>query len=114
MAISTSKVWEEFSDHLKGFIRQLVQDEHDAQDILQDIFYKIHKNINTLNNQDKLRPWVYQTARNTIVDYYRHQGTLIEEPLVIDVEGVSVDFIPHGMDDIAACLRPMIDALPDK
>ena len=114
MAISTSKVWEEFSDRLKGFILQRVHNEDDADDILQDVFYKIHKNINNLNDQDKLRSWVYQITRNTIIDYYRHQGKVVEEPLATDGEGVGVDLIPDGMDDISACLKPMIEALPDK
>ncbi len=47
--------------------------DDEAEDILQDVFLKIHANIDSIRDLNKLESWVYQVARNCIIDYYRRQ-----------------------------------------
>ena len=79
MAVTTKTIWEEFRDSLKGFISARVQNKDDAEDILQDVFFKIHKKIDTLKDESRLPSWIYQITRHSIIDYYRstksHGGT---------------------------------------
>ena len=72
MAVGTDQIWQEFSDRLRLFILRRVRNENDTEDILQDAFWKIHNNLHTLKHGDKLEAWIYQIARNTIIEYYRH------------------------------------------
>ena len=58
MVPTTEKVWEEFNTRLKLFILKRVQDEPSAEDILQDVFLKIHTHINSLRESDKLQSWI--------------------------------------------------------
>ena len=74
MVLSTGEIWEQFSQRLKLFIVKRVRSEHDAEDILQEVFAKIHAKLPDLNGQRKVTAWVHQITRNAIVDYYRHQG----------------------------------------
>ena len=55
-------------------------DRHSAEDILQDVFLKIHTRIDTLHQQERVAAWIYQIARNAIVDYYRAQRPTTELP----------------------------------
>ena len=71
MITTTEKVWYEFNAQLKLFILKRIPDEHSAEDILQDVFLKIHAHIDGLKNEEKLEGWIYQIARNAIHDYYR-------------------------------------------
>jgi RNA polymerase sigma-70 factor (ECF subfamily) len=71
MVPTTEKVWEEFNIGLKQFILKRVSDESSTEDILQDVFLKIHTHIDSLRESDKLQGWIYQIARNAITDYYR-------------------------------------------
>lgn len=64
-------IWKEFHNKLEFFIHKRVNDKDDAADILQEVFIKIYKNINSLKEDQKLTSWIYQITRNTIVDYYR-------------------------------------------
>lgn len=64
-------IWKEFHNKLEFFIHQRVNDKDDAADILQEVFIKIYKNINSLKENQKLTSWIYQITRNTIIDYYR-------------------------------------------
>ena len=71
MTVTTEQVWESFSTPLKKFIRKRVPDDESAEDILQDVFRKIHTHIADLRQREKLQSWVYQVTRNAIADYYR-------------------------------------------
>ncbi|MBN4081434.1 hypothetical protein JYT44_03625 [Caldithrix abyssi] len=42
-----------------------------ADDLLQEIFIKIHFRIDTLKDNSNLERWIYQIARNAITDHYR-------------------------------------------
>ena len=71
---NVEQLWNEFSSGLKLFILSKVEDESDASDILQDTFLKIHQNIHQLRDQSRIKPWVYQIARNATTDYFRSNG----------------------------------------
>ena len=69
--MGTTEVWETFHAQLRAFIGARVGDSADADDILQNVFVKIHTHIHTLRKQDRLDTWVYQITRNAIIDSYR-------------------------------------------
>lgn len=71
MNYNIEKIWKEFHNKLEYFILQRVNDKDDAADILQEVFIKIYKNVNSLKENQKLTSWIYQITRNTIIDYYR-------------------------------------------
>lgn len=56
MTLGTNKIWEELREPLKRFIARRVKNEHDAEDILQNIFCKIHNSIDNLKDESKLHP----------------------------------------------------------
>src|SRR5690348_10250297 len=80
MAMTTEEIWEEFHPRLKQFILRRIRDEQNAEDILQDVFLKIHARICTLRDEEKLQSWMYQIARNAVTDYYREQRVTVELP----------------------------------
>src|SRR6266571_897392 len=94
MVPTTEKVWEEFNTGLKRFILKHVQDEPSAEDILQDVFLKIHTHIGSLRESDKLQGWIYQIARNAITDYYRAHNFTPDLPEVPYVKKL-VDNLPY-------------------
>ncbi|MFA8434338.1 MAG: RNA polymerase sigma factor SigZ [Marinifilaceae bacterium] len=105
------QIWREYHKKLLGFIRNRVSDPTLAEDILQDVFIKIHSHINTLQEDRKIKAWLYQITRNTIIDYYRmnrsqEETTSIENDLEENGEGAS-------MEDIHSCILPMINSLPE-
>ncbi len=67
----TPEIWQEFHKKLLLFIRSKVKSNEDAEDILQNVFIKIHKSISSVKENEKLPSWVYQVTRNTINDCYR-------------------------------------------
>lgn len=76
-------IWTKFSPKLKHFILSRVSDESIADDILQEVFIKIHSHIGTLKDYTKVERWIYQITRNTIIDHYRTKK--IEENIPQDI-----------------------------
>ena len=69
--IPTEKIWQDFGVDLRRFVYSKVSDKEIVNDIIQNIFFKIHSNINSLKDNSKLGSWLFQIARNSIMDYYR-------------------------------------------
>ncbi|OGC07139.1 RNA polymerase sigma factor SigZ [candidate division KSB1 bacterium RBG_16_48_16] len=112
MPNNTEKIWLQFSDQLKSFISRQVSEKSVVDDILQDVFVKIHSRIDTLNDDLKIRGWIYQIARNTIIDHYRKKKIKSED---IDLIGnVDDDFDAGPAQKIADGLKEMVSDLPEK
>jgi RNA polymerase sigma-70 factor (ECF subfamily) len=111
MTIASEQLWESFSRPLHQFIQRRVRDPHSAEDILQDVFLKIHTHIDTLCTQDRLTSWIYQITRNAIADYYRAQRPTSElsETLPVVEEVVDDDVVR----ELSPCVSGMVAALPE-
>jgi RNA polymerase sigma-70 factor (ECF subfamily) len=68
---STDMIWAHLSTELRRFLRRRVSDDHAADDLLQETFLRIHRNLGTLHDADRLAAWVYQIARNVVHDHHR-------------------------------------------
>lgn len=68
---NTESLWQLFSAGLRSFIFSKVKDEADADDILQDVYIKMHENLSQLKDSTKIKPWLYQVTRNLVIDYFR-------------------------------------------
>src|SRR5437899_3684581 len=58
---------------LRNFIRRRVPDPRDAEDILQDVFYKLVEANRLLMPIDHITGWLFRVARNRITDLLRKQ-----------------------------------------
>lgn len=72
---TTDAVWSQLNADLRQFIGRRVADSHLADDLLQETFVRVHRNIGTLRDAERLAPWVYQIARNVVRDHHRSRGT---------------------------------------
>lgn len=68
MKETVAHIWSDLHGELRKFIIAKVRDSHLAEDILQEVFIKIHLRLHQLKEPDRLTAWVYQICRNQIVD----------------------------------------------
>ena len=122
-SINTENLWKEFSDHVRNFIRQRVSDESDAEDVLQDIFIRIHNGIGSLKNEERVESWVFSIARHALADYYRSKNKKKTTPSSNELEEPTDDVNfninefegEHDVhEEVLSWLIPMIDELPKK
>ncbi len=107
----TEQLWKEFNQELLGFINSKVSTKELAEDILQEVFIKIHQNVNTIRDDQKISSWIYQITRNTIIDYYRKRKLNTTE---LNIESNLVDEGEASASNISNCLKPFIHRLPEK
>jgi RNA polymerase sigma-70 factor (ECF subfamily) len=120
----TQQIWSEFGDRLRAFIVRRVDGEADADDILQEVFLRIHRHASSVERHEQLVSWLFQVTRNAIADYYRAPGRRRELPggTPQDLEcgaeqsmnrgEVIGDDSPEIRHELAACLGPMLAQLP--
>jgi len=72
-----TQVINDYSKRLRGFIRKRVDNDADAEDILQDVFYQFLGNTKPI---EQLSGWLFTVARNKITDKKRkHKPDLLED-----------------------------------
>ena len=107
--MQTEEIWKNFRTELLGFILSRVKDAQLAEDILQDVFVKIHLNLNDLKSEDKLTSWLYQITRNSITDYFRKTKPSVE---VIDLPEEISD--TSDSKSFEKCMLRFVNELPEK
>jgi RNA polymerase sigma factor (sigma-70 family) len=66
-----SEIVAEERSRLRNFIRRRVSDPADAEDILQEVFYKLVEANRLLMPIDHVTGWLFRVARNRITDLFR-------------------------------------------
>lgn len=62
-----------YHDAIFRFCGNYVRGASEAEDLTQDTFVKLKEKAHTFKSGARLRPWLYQIARNTCLDYLRRQ-----------------------------------------
>lgn len=73
----------DYSKRLLGFIRKRVNNEADAQDILQDVFYQFIGNTQPI---EQLTGWLFTVARNKITDRKRKRKPELLDDIFTDAD----------------------------
>jgi len=114
-AAKTEAVWREFHERLRAFVSRRVKRPADVEDILQDVFVRIHRKFETVQQRASLPAWMFQITRNAIADHYRRLSR-------VKAEGLEKDFEPAAsldaedlrpLREISKCVEPMVAALAD-
>lgn len=123
VAATATEVWRQVHDGLRAFIAKRIANQAEAEDILQDVFLRIHQRIDGLKDPQRVLSWVYQITRHVIVDHYRMPAHRREVPvgLASDMETAAPTSAPFSLEptadagrlrrELAGCLRPMLDRL---
>jgi RNA polymerase sigma-70 factor, ECF subfamily len=99
-----------FQNELKSFVLKRVKDRALAEDIVHDVFLKVHSKIGQLKDSEKMVSWIYQITRNTIHDHFRRDQKLATVMPEIEVENDT-----NSLNEcVAQCLKEMVTTLPDK
>ena len=117
--LSAEGIWREFGEELRAFVGRRIADPHRADDIVGEVLLRVHRNLHTVKDQDRLAAWVFRIARNAITDEYRrnarrtttlngHEEALPSAPSAEDW----VDNRSEVLRELATCMRPLLTQLP--
>jgi RNA polymerase sigma-70 factor (ECF subfamily) len=114
--MDVQKVWEDYGSQLKNFLVSRVSTPEDADDLLQEILIKTHNNLSSIKEPEKFKSWLYQIARNTIIDHYRKKRPNLS---VQDIQELktpleeTLDPANPVFTDIGKCIKPFLAQLPE-
>ncbi len=108
---SIENIWQDYHHKLHGFIQSRLGDASIADDILQDVFARIHSRLDSLKDSGKIQSWIYQITRNAIIDFYRTNKKMTELPE--SLSNIEMDTNEKTRKEISNWLLPMIQSLPE-
>src|SRR5437764_3412553 len=117
-----SEVVKREQSRLRSFIRRRVPDPRDAEDILQDVFYKLVEANRLLMPIDHVTGWLFRVARNRITDLFRKKQPeslreIADDELQLDDLLPSADAGPDALYARGVLLDEIdlaLDELPDE
>lgn len=78
MKVDFEQVYSKYYSSVYRYVFSMAKDEHIAEEITQETFYKALKNINKYNSKFKMLTWLCQIAKNTYYTYYKKNKNLYE------------------------------------
>lgn len=100
-----SEVFRRERSRLLNFIRRRVPDTNDAEDVLQDVFYRLVEANALLMPIEQVTGWLFRVARNRITDLFRKK----EPESFSDLEAADAEGEIARFED----LLPSTDGGPD-
>lgn len=97
MLVVNQKEW--FCENIKkienGMYRvsySILKNETDAQDAVQEAIYKSYKNLESLEDKKKFKPWIYKIVTNTSFQMLKSNKNYIDiEENIIEAEQEDID-----------------------
>lgn len=93
--------WQAHEAELRAYLRHQLADAHLADDLLQDVFLKALRQGRNFCTVGNARAWLFQVARNALVDRARRMRPL--DPLPQDLAAPEPDRLAP-VDELAGCL----------
>ena len=113
----TDEMWRDVLAQLRAFVRPRIADPERAEDLVGEILLRIHRNLASLDDRERLPHWVSRIARNAVIDEYRRAGRAREQSAgtaqdawpELSAEADDSDLV---QEELSRCLRPLLCGLP--
>jgi RNA polymerase sigma-70 factor (ECF subfamily) len=106
-----------YKERLYWHIRNIVKVHEDADDVLQNTFIKVFKNIDNFKGDSKLYSWMYRIATNESISFINKRAKQMqissEEIQNLAIDNLKTDVYFEG-DEIQLKLQRAIATLPEK
>lgn len=99
-----------YQDKLSRYIARLgVRNPDDRDDVLQEIFVKVYRNLNGFDVTLSFSSWIYRIAHNEAISWYRKQNVRPEGHLVAEGDTV-INLISSSETDSEVAFDESINA----
>jgi RNA polymerase sigma-70 factor (ECF subfamily) len=111
------EIYDKHYQQVKRFIKITVKDEWAADDLTQETFLRVEKNMATLKNPKKLKPWIFRIAYNLCQDHFRNKIKFREKASLEETQEALVS-IPKfekilEQKQMGTCVQNQMDLLPE-
>lgn len=107
----------EYQERIYWHVRKMVVDHDDADDLVQEIFVKVWKNLGSFREDAKLFTWIYRIATNECLTFLKRKKRKYLIP-IHDVEQELSEKLDQDIsisgDEVQLKLQKALLTLPDK
>jgi len=110
-------IYDDYYERVKKFILALVKDEWVADDLIQETFIKVQKNVHQLRDESKLSSWIFKIAYHLCQDHFRNTSPSSQrEQVLSEKKGIlSEPLFQRQLEQhqMSACVQDKIRLLPE-
>lgn len=113
------KLYESYADAMYNVCLRMTQDHEDAQDVLQNAFVKVFKNLDKFKYESTPGAWIKRIVVNDSINFLRAKNTKVEdikdydtadtEPVDIDEDLMTIDTIKKAVAVMPAGYRTVLN-----
>jgi len=107
------KTWSELDRQLLSFIKKRIKNPEDAEDMLQEVYIKVHGNLSSLRDEDKMVSWIYQITRNTINTCYKRCYRIDSVEYEDTCRGMTSEEEDNLNSEVVVSMKRFIEKLPE-
>jgi RNA polymerase sigma-70 factor (ECF subfamily) len=114
IGIEARGAWKELERHLRPYLARRVASSADIDDLLQDIFVRMHRGLASLQDEERFGGWVYRVANSAIVDKARRRARSPEVSSDDELEASATadDAAERLQSDLGECVALFVGRLP--
>ncbi len=112
--------FEQYRGPVTRYIRYLIRDAAEAEDLAQETFIRAHRQRDSLRDPAALESWLYQIATHVSIDRMRQRSKAAERHADEPVEDLPVADSAHPsaltviqQDEMSACVQRYVAQLSD-
>lgn len=103
--------WNAHKGELLRFVQSRVHDPDEAHDIIQETFFRALRQPKGLHDVGNSRAWLFQAARNLVIDRFRLTKEQVPVP---DELATEIDSDAKPVDALSQCLPKVLSTLSDE
>jgi RNA polymerase sigma-70 factor (ECF subfamily) len=110
------QIYVAFEPRIRRYLTRLVG-ENEAQDLTQEVFFKVSQGLSNFRGESKLATWIYRIARNTALDRVRSPAFQDSAKQAL-LNGVAMEEAEPSIEqqlirrEMNECIRGLIEELP--
>lgn len=113
--MSEEQLYKAYHDKVARYVSAKVSDYHDAEDLVSAVFVKVCQKLCTFDeSKSSISTWIYNIAKNTVIDYYRTRKSFAEIPENFSCADSNSDFDKLFNEDMLERLYSALKSLDER
>jgi RNA polymerase sigma-70 factor (ECF subfamily) len=92
-------IFDQYHDQIYRYILRLVHQPDEAEDLTQETFLRVDRELSSLRDQNALTSWLYRIATHICYDRFRQASYRLESQSLDDNRGEQSDVLEERIED---------------
>jgi RNA polymerase sigma factor (sigma-70 family) len=101
-------LYERHSGRVFGYLIRRIQKKKEVEDLLQEVFFKLHRSKHLYNGQLPFSPWLFTITRSVLLDYAKkmNREELTDVNEIDKMASLEPQKVDHPLESLVSTLPP--------